>query len=72
MIDKYCRECFYDFDWNKEYFQYQPKEVKDKKMSAGVSLIVNNNDDRIEYDGPFGTINGEYYNNIFIMSIIYT
>jgi hypothetical protein len=45
IIDKYCKECFYDFDWNKEYFQYQPKEVKDKKVSVGVSLIVNNNDD---------------------------
>ena len=44
MIDKYCRECFYDFDWKKDSCTYVSREIKDTK-NMDVSLIVNKTND---------------------------
>ena len=44
MIDKYCRECFYDFDWKKDSCTYVSRELKETK-NVDVSLIVNKNND---------------------------
>ena len=42
MIDKYCRECFYDFDWKKDSCTYVSRELKENKV-LDASLIVNQN-----------------------------
>ena len=44
MIDKYCRECFYDFDWKKDSCTYVSRELKENKV-LDASLIVNKNND---------------------------
>ncbi len=44
MIDKYCRECFYDFDWKKDSCTYVSRELKENKV-LDASLIVNQNND---------------------------
>ena len=31
MIDKYCRDCFYDFDWKKDSFKYAPRDIKNNE-----------------------------------------
>ena len=44
MIDKYCRECFYDFDWKKDSCTYISRDLKENK-NIDASLIVNKNND---------------------------
>ena len=43
MINKYCNNCFYDFDWKKDSCVYLSVEQEHKNKSRGVSLIVNKN-----------------------------
>ena len=50
IIDKYCRECFYDFDWKKDSCTHFSREVKEKNKSIDVSLIVNKNNDASAID----------------------
>ena len=44
MIDKYCRDCYYDFDWKKDSCTYVSRDLKENK-NIDVSLIVNKNND---------------------------
>ena len=44
MIDKYCRDCFYDFDWKKDSCTYVSRDLKENK-NLDASLIVNKNND---------------------------
>ena len=44
MIDKYCRDCFYDYDWKKDSCMYVSRDLKDNK-NLDASLIVNKNND---------------------------
>ena len=57
MIDKYCRDCFYDFDWKKDSCTYVSRELKETK-NLDVSLIVNKNNDLsgmdYSYEGEVG------------------
>ena len=50
IIDRFCKVCFYDYDWNKDSYIYHSKEVNARK-SIDVSLIVNKNNDAsaVEY-----------------------
>ena len=50
MIDKYCRECFYDFDWKKDSCTHFSREIKEVNKSIDVSLIVNKNNDASAID----------------------
>ena len=51
VIDRFCKECFYDFDWNKDSYTYYSREARNFRKSIDVSLIVNKNNDvsAIEY-----------------------
>ena len=51
VIDKYCKDCFYDFDWNKDSYTYYCRTIQNARKSADISLIVNKNNDAsaIEY-----------------------
>ena len=52
IIDKYCKDCFYDFDWNKDSYSYYSRDfIQNARKSADISLIVNQNNDAsaIEY-----------------------
>ena len=57
IIDKYCRECYYDFDWKKDSCTHFSREIKENNnnKSIDVSLIVNRNNDAsaidYSYDG---------------------
>ena len=42
IIDRFCKDCFYDYDWNKDSYTYHSREITAKK-SVDVSLIVNKN-----------------------------
>jgi len=44
VIDRYCQDCFYDFDWKKDSCSYYSRTLKERK-SIDVSLIVNRNND---------------------------
>ena len=44
MIDKYCRECFYDFDWKKDSCVYISRDLKENQV-VDASLVVNKNND---------------------------
>ena len=44
VIDRYCQDCFYDFDWKKDSYTYYSRTLKERK-SIDVSLIVNKNND---------------------------
>ena len=50
IIDRFCKVCFYDYDWNKDSYLYHSREVNLRK-SVDVSLIVNKNNDAsgVEY-----------------------
>jgi serine/threonine protein kinase len=50
IIDRFCKVCFYDYDWNKDSYIYHSREVNLRK-SVDVSLIVNKNNDAsgVEY-----------------------
>ena len=50
IIDRFCKDCFYDFDWNKDSYTYYSREVKGCKKSVDVSLIVNKNNDASAID----------------------
>ena len=50
IINKYCRECFYDFDWKKDSYSHYSYDVKENDRSIGVSLIVNKNNDASAID----------------------
>ena len=50
VIDKYCKESFYDYDWNKDIYTYYSREIKDNRKSLDVSLIVNKNNDASAID----------------------
>ena len=60
MIDKYCRDCFYDFDWKKDSCTYVSREIKETK-NLDASLIVNKNNDLsgIDYSQEGEGIEGE-------------
>ena len=64
MIDKYCRDCFYDFDWKKDSCTYVSRDLKENK-NLDASLIVNKNNDLsgmdYSYEGE-GDENGEENN----------
>ena len=45
VIDRFCQDCFYDFDWKKDSYTYHSKTLKDFRKSIDVSLIVNKNND---------------------------
>ena len=57
MINKYCNDCFYDFDWKKKssYFTHLSEEqlLNELNKSNDVSLMVNknNNDVSLEVSG---------------------
>ena len=53
VIDKYCKECYYDFDWKKDYCSYFSRETKEINKSIDVSLIVNKNNDASAIDYSF-------------------
>ena len=50
VIDRFCKDCFYDFDWNKDSYNYVSKEIKNFRKSVDVSLIVNKNNDASAVD----------------------
>ena len=50
IIDRYCRDCIYDFDWKKDYCTHFSKEIKENNKSIDVSLIVNKNNDASAID----------------------
>ena len=50
MIDKYCRDCYYDFDWKKDSCTHFSREIKEVNKSIDVSLIVNKNNDASAID----------------------
>ena len=54
VIDKYCRDCYYDFDWKKDTYTYYSREIKDNNRSIDVSLIVNKNNDASAIDYSYG------------------
>jgi serine/threonine protein kinase len=54
VINKYCRECYYDFDWNKDSYTHFSYEVKENNKSIDVSLIVNKNNDASAIDYSYG------------------
>ena len=58
MIDKYCRECFYDFDWKKDSCTYVSRELKENK-ALDASLIVNQNNENNEVSGMDYSYEGE-------------
>ena len=44
IIDKYCRDCFYDFDWKKDSCTHFSREIKENNnKSIDISLIANKN-----------------------------
>ena len=62
MIDKYCRECFYDFDWKKDSCTYVSRELKETK-NLDASLIVNKNNDASGMDYSYENEADEDDNN---------
>ena len=50
IIDRFCKECFYDFDWNKDSYNYQAKEIKDYRKSVDISLLVNKTNEATAID----------------------
>ena len=55
MINQYCNDCFYDFDWKKDHICYKSIEQEKSNFennknelnkSRDVSLIVNNHNDK--------------------------
>ena len=51
IIDRFCQDCFYDFDWSKnDSYSYYSREIKDFRKSVDISLIVNKNNDASAID----------------------
>ena len=44
VIDKYCQDCLYDFDWKKDTCTYISRGTNNLNQQIDVSLIVNRND----------------------------
>ena len=68
MIDKYCRDCFYDFDWKKDSCVYVSRDLKENQV-IDASLVVNKNNDAsgmdYSYEGEtdLGEENNQQGNN---------
>ena len=68
MIDKYCRDCFYDFDWQKDSCVYVSRDLKENQV-VDASLVVNKNNDvsgmDYSYEGEtdLGEENNQQNNN---------
>ena len=50
VIDKYCTDCFYDFDWKKDTCTYISHRNKNISKQLDVSLIVNKNNEASAMD----------------------
>ena len=50
IIDRFCKDCFYDFDWKKDSYTYYSRLNRDFRKSVDVSLIVNKNNDASAID----------------------
>ena len=50
IIDRFCKDCFYDFDWKKDSYSYYSREMKNYRKSVDISLIVNKNKDASAVD----------------------
>ena len=50
VIDRLCKDCFYDYDWNKDSYSYYSRESKNFRKSVDISLIVNKNNDASAID----------------------
>ena len=50
VIDKYCRDYYYDFYWKKDSYTYYFLEIKENNKIIDVSLIVNKNNDTSAID----------------------
>jgi hypothetical protein len=71
MIDKYCRDCFYDFDWKKDSCVYVSRDLKENQV-IDASLVVNKNNDAsgMDYSYEGETDLGEENNQqLFLMQL---
>ena len=50
VIDKYCQECLYDFDWKKDSCTYISRGTNNINQQTDISLIVNKNNDASAMD----------------------
>ena len=51
IIDRFCKDCFYDFDWKKnDSCSYYSRDMKEFRKSVDISLIVNKNNDASAID----------------------
>ena len=51
VIDRFCKDCFYDFDWKKnDSCTYYSRDIKEFRKSVDISLIVNKNNDASAID----------------------
>ena len=50
VIDKYCTDCFYDFDWKKDTCTYISHKNNNISKQLDVSLIVNKNNEASAMD----------------------
>ena len=63
MIDKYCRECFYDFDWKKDSCAYISRDLKENQV-VDASFVMNKNNDASGMDYSYkGDVEEENENN---------
>ena len=61
VIDKYCQECLYDFDWKKDSCTYISRGTNNINQQTDISLIVNKNNDASAMDNS--NINEEEEND---------
>ena len=50
VIDKYCTDCLYDFDWKKDSCSYVSRNSNNINKQTDVSLIVHKNNDASQLD----------------------
>ena len=50
VIDRFCKDCFYDFDWKKDSYSYYSRGTVNFRKSVDVSLLVNKNNDASAID----------------------
>ena len=50
VIDKYCQDCLYDFDWKKDSCTYISRGTNNINQQTDISLIVNKNNDASAMD----------------------
>jgi len=60
VIDKYCTDCFYDFDWKKDSCTYVSRSTAIISRQADVSLIAHKNNDASDMN--YSNINDEEEN----------